>query len=276
MNRDEFKALGDRHKAFELRGDLTLMPGLPVVARMDGRSFHTYTRGLARPYDERLSMAMVETAKYLVADTHASVAYTQSDEITLAWLNNDPSKEMLFKGRVQKLVSVLAATTTAKFNSVVQETIPEKRRLLPVFDARVWQYPTVELAAEAFLWREADATRNSLTMAAHAHYSHAELQKVGYAQKHEMLFAKGINWADYPAFFKRGTYARRENILKSLTAQELSRIPEGRRPSGPVMRSVVQAIAMPPIGTVVNAAGVLFAGEAPRTAESEPVDLLAA
>lgn len=264
MKRSEFEAMGDRHKAFEARETMhKLMPGLPVLIRLDGRAFHTFTRGLARPYDERLSRAMVETTKFLVDETHASVGYTQSDEISLAYPCTDPAKPMLFDGRVQKLCSILAAMATAKFNQQIAVNIPEKARLLPLFDARVYQYPTLDLAAESFLWRETDATRNSLTMAAHAHYSHKELHKAGYSQKHEMLFAKGVNWADYPAFFKRGTYVRRETTLKELTAAELARIPEKHRPTGPVPRSVLRELDMPPLARVQNVNDVLFRGAAP-------------
>lgn len=265
MKRSEFEAMGDRHKAFEARETMhRLMPGLPVLVRLDGRAFHTFTRGLARPYDERLSRSMIETTKYLVDHTHASVGYTQSDEISLAFPNTDPDNQVMFDGRVQKLCSVLAAMATAKFNQQILANIPEKAHLLPLFDARVYQYPTLDLAAESFVWRETDATRNSLTMAAHAYYSHKELHKAGYARKHEMLHAKGLNWNDYPDFFKKGTYVRRESTLKELTAAELARIPEKHRPTGPVMRSVLRELAMPPITRVTNVNAVLFEGQEPQ------------
>jgi len=265
MKRSEFEAMGDRHKAFEARETMhRLMPGLPVLVRLDGRAFHTFTRGLARPYDERLSRSMIETTKYLVDHTHASVGYTQSDEISLAFPNIDPDNQVMFDGRVQKLCSVLAAMATAKFNQQILANIPEKAHLLPLFDARVYQYPTLDLAAESFVWRETDATRNSLTMAAHAYYSHKELHKAGYARKHEMLHAKGLNWNDYPDFFKKGTYVRRESVLKELTAAELARIPEKHRPTGPVMRSVLRELAMPPITRVANVNAVLFEGQEPQ------------
>lgn len=264
MKRCEFEAMGDRHKAFEVReAGRRLMPGLPVLVRLDGRAFHTFTRGLARPYDERLSRAMIETTKFLVEESHASIGYCQSDEISLAFPNATPGASAMFDGRIQKLCSILASLASVKFNQQILAAIPEKAHLLPVFDARVYNYPTLDLAAESFVWRETDATRNSLTMAAHAYYSHKALHKVGYAQKHELLFAKGINWNDYPAFFKRGTYVRREQVLKELTLAELSRIPEKHRPTGPVVRSELKELDMPPITRVTNLNGVLFFGEAP-------------
>ena len=270
MRRSDFESMGDRHKAFEARETQhKVMPGLPVLVRLDGRAFHTFTRGLIRPFDERLSRSMIETTKFLVEETHASIGYTQSDEISLAYPCTDPSKPVMFDGRIQKLCSILASTATAKFNQQILANIPEKAHLLPLFDARVYQYPTLALTAESFLWREADATRNSLTMAAHAYYSHKELHKAGYAKKHDLLHAKGINWNDYSAAQKRGAYVRRETVLKELTLDELARIPEKHRPTGPVLRSILKELDMPPIHRVTNIEGVLFFGEKP-VERSEP------
>lgn len=264
MKRTYFEALGDRQKAFEAReAGRKLMPGLPVLVRLDGRSFHTFTRGLERPYDARLSHALIETAKYLVDKANASIGYCQSDEISLAFPSMDPSVSMIFDGRTQKLTSVLAAMATAKLNQQIALHIPEKAHLLPVMDARAWAVSNLDLAAEHFVWREMDATRNSLTMAAHSFYSQKELHKVGFTQKHDMLHAKGVNWNDYPAMFKRGTYVRRENVLKDLTPATLARISEKHRPTGPVMRSELRELDMPPITRVANLQGVLFFGEQP-------------
>lgn len=264
MKRIEFEALGDIHKAYEAReAKQSLMPGLPVVVRLDGRAFHTFTRGLPRPYDWRLSLAMQNTTKFLVGEANAAIGYTQSDEITLVFPNTDPRTPMLFEGRTQKLCSVMAALATAKFNREIMAHIPEKAHLLPLFDARVYSYPTLDLAASNLVWREADATRNSLTMAAHAYYSPKELHKAGFALKHDLLHAKGVNWNDYPAFFKRGTYVRRKAVLKELTPAELARIPEKHRPPGPVMRSIITTVDLPPITRLSNLNEVLFFGAAP-------------
>lgn len=265
MKKTTFEVMGDRQKMLEGReASRRLMPFLPALVRLDGRKFHKFTRGLARPYDERLSRVMIETAKYLVDETHAAIGYTQSDEISLLFPNVNPDAQMMFDGRVQKLTSVFAAMATAKFNRLIAEAIPEKGHLLPVFDARVWDVSNLDLAAEHFIWREADATKNSLAMAAQSVYSHKELQKVGTAQLHEMLHAKGINWNNYPAFFKRGTYVRREAHLRQLTLSELSRIPEARRPRNAILRTSIVEMEMPPITKVANLQGVLCFGEAPQ------------
>lgn len=262
--RSRFDALGDRMKEFEMmEAGRRLMPGLPVMVRLDGRSFHTFTRGMSRPFHEPMSRAMIETARYLVAETHACFAYTQSDEISLGYWNESDQSEMMFDGRVQKLCSVLAGLATAKFNQEVVRRMPERAHLLPVFDARVFSMPSLDEMVNCVLFRALDCAKNSITMAASAYYSHKDLHGKHSAAKHEMLYEKGVNWANYPAFFKDGTFLRRELVMKELTAEELARIPEKHRPIGPVMRSQVLEVNMPPFARLANPKDVLFYGARP-------------
>ena len=260
-----FDAMGDRQKLFErMETERRLMPGLPVLARLDGRAFHTFTKGLERPYCEPLARMMVETLKVLVDRSHAAVGYTQSDEFTLAWLPKDTTNEMLFDGRIQKWVSSLTAIAVRHFNDLLAEHLPKKSHAEPEFDCRVWQVPSLELARENFEWRETDATKNAITQAASAYYSPRQLHKVGSAAKHDLLMAKGVNFNEYPAFFKRGTYVRRETVLKMLPQETLAKIPEDRRPSGLVGRSEVRVVDMPPIARLANGIDVLFFRAAPE------------
>ena len=271
-----FDALGDRMKKFEAREtSRTLMPGLPVMIRLDGRSFHTFTRGMARPFHEPMSRAMIETAKYLVEETHASFGYVQSDEISLGYYMPDPKSAMLFDSKIQKLCSTTAALATAKFNQQVVAHMPEKAHLLPTFDSRVFNLPTLEDMVECVLFRALDCAKNSLTMAASAYFSHKELHGKGGAAKHAMLRAKGVIWTDYPAFFKNGTFVRRETILKEMTAEELARIPEKHRPTGPVQRSLIREVDMPPFARVANPKEVLFYGAEPELRVAVLADLSA-
>src|SRR6185369_15347403 len=114
MSKDDF---GDRIKRYEAgETEQYFMPLLPIYARIDGRCFSGFTSGLRRPYDERITRAMVETTRYLVEETHARIGYTQSDEISLVWQQDRYDSESLFGGKVHKLVSVLASMATAKFN----------------------------------------------------------------------------------------------------------------------------------------------------------------
>lgn len=162
------------------------------------------------------------------------------------------------------MCSLFAAMASVKFNQLISESMPERAHLLPIFDARVFQYPNLDLACETFLWRETDATRNSLTMAAHSHYSHSELHKAGFSQKHDMLHAKGVNWNDYPTFFKRGTYVAKREVMKQLTLEELNKIPEKfREPDKWFSRSVICDLGLQEYSKLMNPKRVFFFGENP-------------
>jgi tRNA(His) 5'-end guanylyltransferase len=101
---------------------------------------------------------------------------------------------------------VLAGLASATFVKLARERIPQKTEPTPCFDCRVWQVPTRREALEVFVWREDDAVKNSISMAAGAFYPDAELRGKNSAAKQELLFQKGVNWSEYPAAFKRGTY----------------------------------------------------------------------
>jgi tRNA(His) 5'-end guanylyltransferase len=122
-------------------------------------------------------------------------------------------------------------------------------------------------ATNAVLWREFDATRNSVQMAARSVYSHRECHNKNTGELQEMLFQKGINWNDYPPFFKRGVYVMKRRIVKILSDEELIKIPEKHRPDGPVERNVVQYVDLPPLNKVINRVEVIFDGAEPQVAE---------
>jgi tRNA(His) 5'-end guanylyltransferase len=258
--------LGDRMKRYELSDDRRLMPLLPIVIRMDGIAFSTFTRGLKRPYDERLSTCMIETTKGLVERWHATLGYTQSDEITIFLKNDDPMALMPYDGRVQKLIGAFASSVTGKFIRQMNLHLPEKVHKDPEFDCRVWQLPNMAEVFNMFLWRESDATTNSIQMAAQSQYSHKQLHKKGWSDLNEMLFQKGINYNDYPAFFKRGTYARRTVVHRILTAEELNKIPDKHRHlhQGIVTRSELIAIDMPAIHSIKGGMEELLGYTKPR------------
>ena len=217
---------GDRMKSYESQTcDIKMIPLIPMVARLDGKGFSKFTKGLKRPYDERLSKLMIETTKYLVKETNANCGFTQSDEITLLWYSKDPTSQVYFNGRLFKVISDLAASASVFFNSKLAEYIPEKKDKMPRFDCRVFNVPTLEEAVSAFHWREKDATKNSISMAASEYYSHKFLMKKNSSEKQELLFKKGINWNDYPSFFKRGTYVQRRRISTKFTTLELEKLP---------------------------------------------------
>lgn len=240
---------------------------LPLYVRIDGRSFSKFTRSMKKPFDERLSKIMITTMKYLVEKTHALIGYTQSDEINLVYLADEGS-QVIFNSRVQKLVSVLAAQATTRFNKALSETsgMEHYTKMLPHFDCRVIQMPTKTDAADMILLRELDAIRNSVSMAAQHVFSHRELQNKSTNDLKTMLATKGINFESYPTFFKRGTYARRETEERTLTEMELAGIPEEHRAAKigqTFLRSVIKEIDMPPFKDVSNREGVIFNKEEP-------------
>lgn len=256
--------LGNKIKALEsLEAGRTLMPYLPIVARLDGKAFHTFTKGLEFPIDMRLRDAMSETTKYLVSEFQAAIGYTQSDEISLVFLAPTYPKDRLFDGRIQKLCSILAAKASVKFNLEIATRLPLKAKETPVFDARVFNAPSLEFAADTLMWRELDATKNSISMAARAFYSQKEVNGKKSAELHEMLRAKGVNWNDYPSFFKKGSYFKKINVVKTLDPSVLVKIPVKHRPTDPVYRSVISELDIPPLSKLENAADVLFKGRSP-------------
>ena len=235
--------MGDRLKAAErVEAGRRCDPNKPLMARLDGKAFHTFTKGLARPYDVRLSTLMIDTARYLVEHTHAKLGYTQSDEITLYWMNKDPLAESsyMFDGKFQKLTSVLAGMASAFFTKELAACLPEKAHLLGVFDCRVWNVESFDEVKDNFIWRQDDAVKNSISMAAQALFSHKVLHGVGSEAKKKMLREAGKPWEDEPEFFKWGSYVSRVNFEAPLTEEQLAKIPEKFRPTGLVMRSDVQ------------------------------------
>lgn len=256
-------ALGDIMKGYESAFTSNkVMKGIPLLARLDGRAFHTFAKGLARPYDGRLTDCMVETTAFLIEQTHALTGYTQSDEITLLWyFDANSTSEYMFNGKISKLNSVLASLATVKFYSQVQQNIPEKKHLFPIFDCRVWQVPTKSLAADVFIWRELDATKNSVSMAAHSMFSHKSLQGLSSKQmKDRMINEANVNWNLYPAFFKRGSYLQKRNYFVEYTEEERMAIPEKYRPAvdEKVERSKVVTLDMAPCRLVDNFEDVIF------------------
>lgn len=232
----KFGELSDAQKAFERDDAIDLRK--PVVIRVDGRAFHTFTRGLVKPYDERLGQCMIQTARYLVEKFLPTVGYVQSDEITLVFCN---TKRLPFSGRIQKLVSLVASTATAVFNREVTKRMPEKQHMLPIFDGRIFNVPDVATAIDNVFWRCCDATRNSIFSAAYAVFSSKQLHRQGVNRNILMLAEKRqINWfTDYPAHFQVGTLLTRETKHVTMSDDELARIPEKYRPTGPVLRSVI-------------------------------------
>lgn len=198
------KSLAKRMKKYEHNARFHLLDGLPILVRIDGKNFSNYTKGMKKPFDEKLAKAFWETCKYLGEKVPGCrVIYHQSDEISL-FLNYYESLDAdgWFDNNIQKLASVLASYATAKFNEEIHKYFPEKD--FAIFDARVWALPEKEVT-NYFIWRQRDATKNSISMVAQSKFSQNELQGLKGNELQDKLFTEcGINWNDLPVWQKRG------------------------------------------------------------------------
>lgn len=181
------------------------------IVRIDGKAFHTFTRGLEKPYCKDLSDTFDLAAMALCKQMQGcKLAYGQSDEYSFMFTDLDgEDTEMWFNGNIQKIASVSASTFTAVFNQQWEFVRPMSAKL-GMFDARVFVIPSREYVEKYFIWRQLDATRNSLNMLATCNFSHKELQSKTASDMHEMLHTKGINWNDCDIPQKRGRVIRRE------------------------------------------------------------------
>jgi tRNA(His) guanylyltransferase len=195
-------SLGDRMKRYEQAYKYTLPMRIPVIMRLDGRAFHTFTKDMDKPFDERFIQTMTDTAIFLCQElATVRLAYVQSDEISL--LLHDYTKletQAWFGNEVQKQVSVAAGLASSYF------TFEWDRRA--VFDARVFVLPESDVN-NYFLWRQQDAIRNSILGLAQSLYSQSELHGKDRTAMMDMMFAKGVNWNDLTSREKSGTFLRR-------------------------------------------------------------------
>jgi tRNA(His) guanylyltransferase len=253
--------LGNRMKEYEKAQVQRFMPLLPICVRLDGKGFSKWTKGLDQPYDVKFRDCMITTMKQLIKESGAIIGYTQSDEISLILFKDNTRSQVYFDGKVQKIVSVLASIATAVFNVNATDAFPDK--MYALFDCRAWQVPTLQEAVNMLIWREQDATKNSITSAASTVYSHKQLMNKSGKDKQDMLMEKGINWNDYPWFFKRGVYAKRVVTERLYTFDEWEKIPEKIRnkipPKTKVKRANIEVLVdFPKLSSISNAVDVIF------------------
>ncbi len=261
-----------RMKEYEFREtERNFLPYIPIYARLDGRNFSSLTKGMARPFDKDFSQIMHDTAMVMVQKTNARIVYVQSDEISLVWMTDEPGEELFFGGKVQKLCSILASMATSAFIvSMLKSPHTSRVDRMPHFDARVLQLPNKTEAANAFLWREKDATKNAISMAAQAHFSHRALMGKSGRDKIEMLAQKGISFDDYDDVFRRGSFIRGENVFIPMDEATRMKIPETKRPevAQMIQRRQYKRIDMPSFTTVTNREAVIFDGADPIVAKN--------
>ena len=232
--------LGKRMKEYyEQIPKTKLMRRCPVAIRIDGKAFHTFTRGFQKPFDEVLIKSMQETTKYLCENIQGCVlGYTQSDEITLILVDYKKlNSDAWFDYEVQKMCSISASMATMKFNTVFYknlldwyakehpDNLTEEQKMVKqaeiykkaiekgaMFDARCFNIPKEEVTNLVY-WRQLDASRNSVQMVGQAYFSHSELQNKSCSMIQDMLMEKyGINWNNYPGYQKRGSCCVKKQV----------------------------------------------------------------
>lgn len=230
--------LAKRMKQYESVAKSTLVRRMPVIIRLDGRSFHTFTKGFKRPFDDVLIKTMQETMKYLCENIQGCVlGYTQSDEITLVLVDyKNLDSQSWFDNEIQKICSIAASMATMAFNKIFHHVIAKQSKRLyteyleeqdstyienleramnkgAMFDARVFNIPKEEVTNNIY-WRQLDATRNSIQMVGQAYFSHAELVYKSCNDIQDMLMTQeGINWNDFPTYQKRGSCCVKNKII---------------------------------------------------------------
>ena len=242
--------LGTRMKEYEKRNQYYLQKRTPVAIRVDGRSFHTFTRGFKRPFDYIFMKSMQETAKYMCENMgNAKFAYVQSDEITIILTDYDTLEtDCWFNYRTDKLCSISASMATMAFNKYFEENVTNEvleYKMVPhcveiqqeikeyhntliaaldkgaMFDARCFNIPKEEVT-NLIYWRQLDASRNSIQMVGQANFSHNELQNKSCNDIQDMLMLqKNINWNDFPTYQKRGSCVVKSDEKETITEDNI-------------------------------------------------------
>jgi tRNA(His) 5'-end guanylyltransferase len=232
--------LGDRMKKYEVVNKSNLIPKLPTVIRLDGKAFHTYTKQFTKPFDNALINLMDETAIYLCSKIQcAKFAFVQSDEISIYLSDRDSlEQQMWYDGEVEKMVSVSASMAAAKFNhlaflnniemlrdkdtnltSLSDESMDKLENLkLAEFDARVFQLPNDEELINAFIWRQQDCIRNSISSVAQSRFSFKELHKKSTKDMKQMLVDINDPWENYEDKQKTGRLIVKKLYINDIEA----------------------------------------------------------
>ena len=237
-------ALGKRMKDnYESIPKTRLMRRTPVAIRIDGKAFHTFTRGFKRPFDDALANSMHNTLAYLCKNIQGCVfGYTQSDEITLILCDYQTlTTDAWFDYEVQKMCSISASMATMIFNKEFSNavdnitididneeddtkylnTLIRARDKGAMFDSRCFNIPKEEVT-NLIYWRQLDATRNSIQMVGQANFSHKQLQHKSCNEIQDMLYVqKGINWDDTPTKYKRGVACFKDEFADGTTSWRL-------------------------------------------------------
>ena len=258
-NKKSVDSLGNRMKGYENVFRNYLPKRSYVIIRLDGKSFHSFTKGLNKPFDDDLIEDMNETTKYLCANIQgAKLGYVQSDEISLILTDFETfDTQSWFESNIQKMCSISASLATAKFNELrmrrnlklMEDTrkpdevyIDFSKIKLAQFDSRVFLVPNRSEAMNYLLWRENDCVRNSISMVAQSLYPHKELHGKNTDQMQEMIFQKSNNWNDLDAGKKRGRLFAKQCYVNGVN---LNKIPNKEVPLNATVRNKWEIVETP-------------------------------
>lgn len=239
MNKND---LGNRMKSYENVSRDYLIKKVPVIIRIDGKAFHTFTKGFKKPFDKIMMESMWETAKFLCSNIQGcKIAYTQSDEISILITDYETiTTDGWFEYNKQKIVSVSASMATLAFNNSFSRLLNKfdfemmikydgkepkeisnlirkyrKKEDVALFDSRAFNLPKEEVN-NYFIWRQQDCSKNSVQMVARSEFSHKQIQELNCSQLQEKLFQeKNINWNNFSISEKRGVCIIKQNYLKN-------------------------------------------------------------
>lgn len=246
-------SLGDRMKAYEAATEFKLVENMPIIARIDGKAFHTFTKGMVKPFDIVIENTMKATMRALCADIPgALIGYTQSDEITILIGYDKYNESSFYNGRIVKISTVLASKATRYFNkyfceevnalinwdlnsrqdeyivnrmkeSLSRVSVYERRLHCAEFDCRVFNVPEWDVINN-FIYRQQDAIRNSIQMVGHVNYTTRELNKVNSEGiKQKLLNERDIDWDQYPVYNKQGAFCIRDSYNVNVNDKVVTR-----------------------------------------------------
>jgi tRNA(His) 5'-end guanylyltransferase len=239
MKQTKVDSLGDRMKRYEAVSKTSLVSRMPVILRIDGCHFHTFTRGFEKPFDNIFMRCMEETMRYLCENIQGCVlGYKQSDEITLVLVDYKKlNSSSWFDNEVQKMCSVAASMAACAFNKYFRQALEDIGDCQPVrqkyekaleqgayFDCRAFNVPKEDVC-NCLLWRQQDATRNSIQLVAQANFTHKELQGLNCNKLQDKLFLdKSINWNDFTTTQKRGCCCiKKEHTFYNEKCEQITR-----------------------------------------------------
>ena len=200
---------------------------VPIIIRLDGNCFSSFTYNLNKPFDVNFSELMQECTKFALKETGGDFAYTQSDEISIIILPKlNKTSQVYHDGKFYKILSKLSSKVSVYFNKLIPNYLSSKIDDSPTFDCRAFNVPDLEMVFENLKDRFKDCRRNSISNAGYWLLGHSKTKNKNGKQILELLENNNINWFDYSNDFKYGCYFKRCKIIRTLTEEELKDLPK--------------------------------------------------